>query len=534
MIYKVIDLFSGAGGLSLGFKQTGQVKIIAAAENNLNARKTYKRNFKLARLYSDVRTIDYAELQDIVGPVDIVIGGPPCQGFSNANRQHTTVISMNNRLVKEYVRAICELNPKAFVMENVAMLRSQVHRFFLEKQDLDNERIMALPLSEDKIEILPKCVNFDNSIAFLETARAEMGYAWAESFYKVINILYRYRINSAKFDTSLEKYQKKLIAQLGEVLKITAESEKLNALQENDAKMAKAILQYIEKKDNFDDTVLAISNSIMIQRAIMKIKELTDNDIHIFEYKEDNGSLVAVVKSYPVLDYIRAILENAPYNYTLSENTLNAIHYGAPQRRERFIIVGLKKEMNAKYIAPEIKFTEGNYRTVHDAIADIQNVIPVTEVTGDYIELEAHPNATGLEKELRGRALYNHIITATRETAMARFKALKAGENFHDLNPELKTTYSNAERTQNTIYMRLKYNEPSGTVVNVRKSMWIHPELDRAISIREAARLQTFPDSFIFEGTKDSQYQQVGNAVPPYLAKAIADSVISILNNATE
>lgn len=534
MIYKVIDLFSGAGGLSLGFKQTGQVKIIAAAENNLNARKTYKRNFKLARLYSDVRTIDYAELQDIVGPVDIVIGGPPCQGFSNANRQHTTVISMNNRLVKEYVRAICELNPKAFVMENVAMLRSQVHRFFLEKQDLDNERIMALPLSEDKIEILPKCVNFDNSIAFLETARAEMGYAWAESFYKVINILYRYRINSAKFDTSLEKYQKKLIAQLGEVLKITAESEKLNALQENDAKMAKAILQYIEKKDNFDDTVLAISNSIMIQRAIMKIKELTDNDIHIFEYKEDNGSLVAVVKSYPVLDYIRAILENAPYNYTLSENTLNAIHYGAPQRRERFIIVGLKKEMNAKYIAPEIKFTEGNYRTVHDAIADIQNVIPVTEVTGDYIELEAHPNATGLEKELRGRALYNHIITATRETAMARFKALKAGENFHDLNPELKTTYSNAERTQNTIYMRLKYNEPSGTVVNVRKSMWIHPELDRAISIREAARLQTFPDSFIFEGTKDSQYQQVGNAVPPYLAKAIADSVISILNNAAE
>ena len=50
----------------------------------------------------------------------------------------------------------------------------------------------------------------------------------------------------------------------------------------------------------------------------------------------------------------------------------------------------------------------------------------------------------------------------------------------------------------------------------------------------EAARLQTFPDTFIFEGTKDSQYQQVGNAVPPYLAKAIADSVISILNNATE
>ena len=78
--------------------------------------------------------------------------------------------------------------------------------------------------------------------------------------------------------------------------------------------------------------------------------------------------------------------------------------------------------------------------------------------------------------------------------------------------------------------MRLKYDEPSGTVVNVRKSMWIHPVLDRAISIREAARLQTFPDSFVFEGTKDSQYQQIGNAVPPYLARAIAKSVIAVLD----
>ena len=151
-------------------------------------------------------------------------------------------------------------------------------------------------------------------------------------------------------------------------------------------------------------------------------------------------------------------------------------------------------------------------------------------MTADYIELPPHPDATGLEKELRGKLLYNHIATATRETAMARFKALKAGENFHDLDPSLKTTYSNAARTQNTIYMRLKYKEPSGTVVNVRKSMWIHPELDRAISIREAARLQTFPDTFIFEGTKDSQYQQVGNAVPPFLARAIANSIISILD----
>ena len=113
-----------------------------------------------------------------------------------------------------------------------------------------------------------------------------------------------------------------------------------------------------------------------------------------------------------------------------------------------------------------------------------------------------------------------------RETAMERFKAIKQGENFHSLDEALKVnTYTDAKRTQNTIYLRLAYDQPSGTVVNVRKSMWIHPELNRAVSVREAARLQTFPDSFVFCGTKDKQYQQVGNAVPPIMAKAIAESL---------
>ena len=64
--------------------------------------------------------------------------------------------------------------------------------------------------------------------------------------------------------------------------------------------------------------------------------------------------------------------------------------------------------------------------------------------------------------------------------------------------------------------------------------MWVHPTKNRAISIREAARLQTFPDSFVFCGTKDKQYQQVGNAVPPIMAKAIAKKLANQLNKALE
>ena len=91
--------------------------------------------------------------------------------------------------------------------------------------------------------------------------------------------------------------------------------------------------------------------------------------------------------------------------------------------------------------------------------------------------------------------------------------------------------YENPARTQNTIYRRLDPCKPSDTVVNVRKSMWIHPNLDRAVSAREAARLQSFPDTYKFYGTKDSVYQQIGNAVPPLLGRAVAESVLNLLGN---
>lgn len=123
----------------------------------------------------------------------------------------------------------------------------------------------------------------------------------------------------------------------------------------------------------------------------------------------------------------------------------------------------------------------------------------------------------------------NHIATKTTEVALERFKHIKPGGNFHDLQDDMKSTYSKPERTQNTIYLRLEPDEPSGTVVNVRKSMWIHPTLDRAVTVREAARLQSFPDNFVFTGTKDSQFQQVGNAVPPLLAKGIAEHLLKYI-----
>ena len=525
MAYKVVDLFAGAGGLSLGFMQTGKFEIVAAAENNPGARKTYKRNHKLTRLYPDVRTIDYRELEESCGKRDVVIGGPPCQGFSNANRQHTTIISMNNRLVKEYVRAVRELEPEAFVMENVAMLKSNIHRFMVEETDIADPIIMGLTLSEDKIELLPKGINFPDAVNFAKNPSNIKTYLWDEKELKAITVLYRFRINRPKFASSVERYRKYLTKLLADIM--ASNDEDWVRTQEHE--MAQMLIAYMNGEEiEFDALIRAIEIPLSVQRMLGRMQELLDNNIHVSEYRFENGTVIAAVQSYAVFDYIDGVLSAAPYNYDITAKVYNALDYGAPQKRERFIIVGTKEGM--VYVPPKPEFTSDTFRTVRDAIADLQDVPAVTEVNAPPVELQRMDNLSDLAQVLRGKLLYNHVSTATRETAQARFAALKEGQNFHDLGSELKTTYSNADRTQNTIYMRLKYNEPSGTVVNVRKSMWVHPELDRAISIREAARLQTFPDTFVFEGSKDSQYQQVGNAVPPFLSNAIARSLVKALD----
>ena len=222
----------------------------------------------------------------------------------------------------------------------------------------------------------------------------------------------------------------------------------------------------------------------------------------------------------------------------ITSDVLCAADYGAPQKRMRFVIIGIKRNISSKIALPKGRFDADEYHTVREAISDLEDVQPVYDLDEDKngIPLAPKEGISELAASLRNTdILFNHMITKTTDTAMERFKALRQGQNFHALDDSLKTnTYTDASRTQNTIYLRLNYDEPSGTVVNVRKSMWIHPTLDRAISVREAARLQTFPDSFVFCGSKDKQYQQVGNAVPPIMAKSIAKKLAQILTKNLE
>lgn len=531
-MYSVVDLFAGAGGLSLGFMQTQKYSVKVAFENNPNMQETYKRNHPGVDVRGDVCVADYSEIQNKYGQIDVVIGGPPCQGFSNANRQKNHAISQNNMLVKQYIRAIRELQPKAFVMENVSMLRSDVHRFYLDEADAKLIGQYDIPMVPTRLVLLEKDYMFDGALEIVQSPAKIAEYLWPEEEYTALNVIYKVSKNSKKLVAALEKHKKLLLS----IADVHIADKPKEYVYQISSEAFEAIRAYYQGSYTVELLQDAIAPAVMTQRMLSKALEIFDNHLVVDKYSVE-GDLSAVIRSYAVFDYLQAILGAEPNNYAINADVLCAANYGAPQKRMRFVVMGIKKSLTETVKLPKGSFTEDTYRTVRDAIADLEVVAPVKEVKDDIgIPLVQVEEISDLGKQLRDTdCLHNHIITNTRETAMERFRALKQGQNFHALDDSLKTnTYTDVSRTQNTIYLRLDYDQPSGTVVNVRKSMWVHPVLDRAVSIREAARLQTFPDSFVFCGTKDKQYQQVGNAVPPIMAKAIAKTLASQLKKSME
>lgn len=529
---KTIDLFAGAGGLSLGFQQTGKFEIVAAAEINENARKTYQLNISANNpnfiFINNVIGYDFSGLNKSVGGIDVVIGGPPCQGFSNANRQKNHLISMNNGLVKEYFRAIKEIHPRAFVMENVSMLRSDTHRFY--ESYKDNDEINALisqgyciPKRTDSV-LIADCTFEGIDYATIEDTDLD-AIALPAVLAQLLSVLNKNKTNPRRLPNFLAKNSSEILKLIDlYVSGIATPSEAQEYVIARLSIIAKAI-----NDNNITDCAEALSEITKREKMIATVSEIKQNQL-IGKYRvNDNGALIFDVNSYSVIDYINAILGD---EYVQDGGTVNAEWFGVPQERRRYIVIGIRKDsFNKDQLLMPHAPEETPLLTVADAIADLQDYgvcfeshhceLPYQDDAeiSDYAEL-MREGSTGVN---------NHITTKTTDVAMERFKAIQKGKNFHSLDTTLKGTYSKPERTQNTIYLRLDPDKPSGTVVNVRKSMWIHPELDRAITVREAARLQSFPDKFIFVGTKDSQYQQVGNAVPPLLAEGIALKVLENL-----
>lgn len=364
-----VDLFSGAGGLSEGFVQCG-FWVAFAVENDHYAAATYaynhtrnKHKYRTEVLQKDISEVDFKQLGERVESialrgVDVVIGGPPCQGFSRANMRTRSSSNPLNKLMSHFIRAVRDLKPRVVVMENVADIATFETGFFVEK---------------------------------LKT---------------------EFRANGYQADCEV----------------------------------------------------------------------------------------------------------------------LTAADFGVPQRRRRFFLIAARDPLTVLF--PEPFIPRDSHVNVWDAISDLPELRNGNKV--DEMSYRKGSNLTPYQSMMRRRTngtVKNNQVSENSDLVIQRYDHIPPGGNWRNIPEHLMLNYGDKSRCHNYIYRRLKEQETSIVITHYRKSMLIHPRENRGLSVREAARIQSFPDHFVFKGPLVSQQQQVANAVPPLLAKAVAHSVKKMLRH---
>lgn len=247
-----------------------------------------------------------------------------------------------------------------------------------------------------------------------------------------------------------------------------------------------------------------------------------------------------------VKDIILSEYDAAGYNVTICK--LNAAEYGVPQARLRVFFIGIRKDLpfNENDLAPTPFLFEENQVTLEEAIMDLPQIkaregkefqVYNREPTNDY-QKWARNNSDGV---------YNHIAMRHTQRIIERFENIGYGQSVADVDEcHQQRKRGDASKISGKVFsqnnMRPYPNKPAPTIAASFQSNFVHPYLNRNFTAREGARIQSFPDTYIFCGKRTtmswekniSQYQQIGNAVPPLLGKAIAENMIQYLKKETE
>ncbi|MCY9763176.1 DNA cytosine methyltransferase [Paenibacillus alvei] len=232
-----------------------------------------------------------------------------------------------------------------------------------------------------------------------------------------------------------------------------------------------------------------ISNTNRINKAVDNPNNLLTSS-YVNAIKMNPNCKVFAIENVPQIltegggVYIDEI-RNSLSDFEITYGVLNAADFGAPQVRERCILIGSKI---GRIDLPKPSVPKRLYQTVRDAF---RNLLPSTKNQQD--------------------------ISKPKPITLERIRSVPAGGNVADIPTEIRP-----KGTHSNMYKRLEWDKPSITIVNPRKSMILHPEEDRILSVRECARIQGLPDSFSFCGSLNARQQQVANGVPYQLARAIA------------
>jgi len=253
---------------------------------------------------------------------------------------------------------------------------------------------------------------------------------------------------------------------------------------------------------------------------------------------------------------VKEIIANDLPEYDLVEPTrvLNSVFYGVPQIRKRMMLVACKKGYNFEYPEPTHwyheslstrcvqTFTQAKelndtklplYVDVGTALRDLPKITDNWRI--DECEYSNHNNLHPYQELMRAntdKTVRNNICRMSNERAKKVFSHMKQGDIYMDLPKQVRQILPFREDIFKDRLKKLVNTNPSWTVIahiGMDGYMYIHPEELRTLSVREAARLQSFPDDFIFLGNQQQTYVQVGNAVPPLLSYALAKSTFKAL-----
>lgn len=286
-------------------------------------------------------------------------------------------------------------------------------------------------------------------------------------------------------------------------------------------------LEYLKYVDYFRPEIFVIEN---VPNFITKYKgKIFNTAVEIIESigKDEDGN------------------DEGIYEVVKPVQVVNAVYYGVPQTRRRMMLVAHKKtDKKFNYPKPTHYYDQTDEEskklkpctTVEDAIGDLPKITDNWRISEmPYPKVD---RLTEYQKLMRsygnGKTVMNNICRMSNDRAKRVFPHMAQGSIYMDLPPEIRQILPFREDIFKDRLKRLVMKEPSWTVIahiGMDGYMYIHPTENRTLSVREAARIQSFPDDFEFVGNQQETYVQVGNAVPPLLGKAIGESILKYLED---